>query len=84
MPYNSKAFGIVVSRLRTERGITQERFSAFAGISRSHLTMIENGRKTVRLSTLWRLAEALGLRPSDLVRLAEAESAPAADTTDSD
>lgn len=75
MPYNSKALGIVVSRIRTERGITQECFSAFAGISRSHLTMIENGRKTVRLSTFWRIAEALGLRPTELMRQVEAEAA---------
>ena len=36
MPYNSKAFGIVISRLRTEKGMSQESLSAFAGIARSH------------------------------------------------
>jgi len=71
MPYNSKAFGIVVSRLRTRRGISQERFSALAGISRSHLTMLENGRKTVRLDTFCAIADALQLSPSDLMRLVE-------------
>lgn len=73
MPYNSTAFGIVVSRLRTQRGMTQECFSAFAGIARSHLAMLESGRKTVRLDTFCRIAEALKMTPSQLMRLVEAE-----------
>lgn len=73
MPYNSKAFGIVISRLRTKKGITQERFSALAGIARSHLTMLENGRKVVRLDTFFRIAEALEITPSELLRLVEEE-----------
>ena len=73
MPYNSKAFGIVISRLRMEKGITQERFSAFAGIARSHLTMLENGKKVVRLDTFFRIAEALGMRPSELIKMVEEE-----------
>ena len=76
MPYDSKAFGVVIARLRTRRGLTQETASALAGIARSHLAMLENGRKTVKLDTLWRIAEALGTRPSELVRLAEEEPAP--------
>lgn len=76
MPYDSKAFGVVITRLRMRRGLTQEAASALAGIARSHLAMLENGRKTVKLDTLWRIAEALGTRPSELVRLAEEEPAP--------
>ncbi len=75
MPYNSKAFGIVISRLRTEKGLTQEAASGLAGIARSHLVMLENGKKTVRLDTLWRIADMLGIRASDLVRLVEYEMA---------
>ena len=71
MPYNSKAFGIVISRLRTEKGMSQESLSAFAGIARSHLTMLENGRKTARLDTVFNLADALGIKPSELIRMVE-------------
>ncbi|MDO4484912.1 MAG: helix-turn-helix transcriptional regulator [Clostridia bacterium] len=74
MPYNSKAFGTVLGRLRTEKGITQERFSAFAEIARSHLTMLENGKKVVRLDTFFRIADALDISPSELMRLVEQES----------
>lgn len=67
MPYNSKAFGIVISRLRTQKGLSQEKLSGLAGISRSHLVEIENGKNTVRLDTLWKLAEALSIKPSQLI-----------------
>lgn len=71
MPYNSKSFGTVVSRLRMRKGLSQEKLSGLAGISRSHLAAIENGKKTVRLDTLWRLADALGVKPDELIRMAE-------------
>ena len=71
MPYNSKAFGIVISKLRTEKGMSQENLSAFAGIARSHLTMLENGRKTARLNTVFSIADALGVKPSELIRMVE-------------
>ncbi len=73
MPYNSKTFGIVIGRLRTERGLTQERMSGLAGIARSHLVALENGEKTLKLSTLWNIAYALDLKPSELIRFVEKE-----------
>ena len=74
MPYNSKAFGIVISRLRTEKGLTQEQMSGLAGIARSHLAALEKGEKTVKLNTLWNIAYALDLKPSELVRKIEKET----------
>ncbi len=73
MPYNKKAFGLTISRLRTQKGLTQERMSGLAGIARSHLVALENGEKTVRLDTLWRIADALEISPSELVRMTESE-----------
>jgi len=73
MLYNSKALGLVISRLRTEKGLSQEALSGLAGISRSHLAALESGRKNVRVDTLWRVAQALGTPASDLLRLTEAE-----------
>ena len=74
MLYNSKAFGVVIGRLRTSRGMTQESLSGLAGIARSHLVALENGEKTVKLSTRWSIAYALELRPSELIRLVEEET----------
>ncbi len=74
MPYNSRIFGVVIGRLRTNKGLTQEQMSGLAGIARSHLVALENGEKTVKLSTLWNIAYALDLSPSELIRLVEKES----------
>lgn len=73
MPYNRKAFGVVISRLRVEKGLTQESLSGLAGIARSHLAALENGEKTVKLDTMWRIADALEVRPSELIRMIEKE-----------
>ena len=73
MPYNRKAFGVVISRLRVQKGLTQERMSGLAGIARSHLVALENGEKTVKLDTMWRIADALEITPSELIRRMEKE-----------
>ena len=49
-----------------ERNMPQELLSGLAGIARTHLSMIETGRKQANFETIWRLALALGLRPSEL------------------
>ena len=74
MPYDSKAFGIVISRLRTEKELTQQAFAEAAQIARSHLTELENGNKIVRLDTFFRIAEALDLSPTELMRMVEMET----------
>lgn len=45
--------------------------SGFAGIARTHLTMIECGTKQANFSTICKIAEAFDMRPSELVRKME-------------
>ena len=71
MPYNRKTVGIVISTLRVQKGLTQEQLSGLAGIARSHLAALESGEKIPRADTLWRIAEALSVRPSRLIQMAE-------------
>ena len=71
MLYNSRITGQVIGILRTQRGMSQEVLSGLAGIARSHLAMIENGRKNANVETLWRIAQALDIRLSDLIRMVE-------------
>lgn len=47
--------------------------SRLAGIARSHLAMIETGTKNANVDTLWRIAAALDIRLSELIRLIEEE-----------
>lgn len=74
MPYNSQITGRIIRDLRRQRGWSQEVLSGLAGIARSHLSEIENGGKNANVDTLWRIAEALGIRMSELMRRVEEES----------
>ena len=67
MQYQQQSVGLVIRRLREEKGMTQELLSGFAGIARSHLSMIETGAKNPNFETIWRIADALGMKPSELV-----------------
>ncbi|NCE63198.1 XRE family transcriptional regulator [Pseudoflavonifractor sp. 524-17] len=73
MQFDSNAVGRTIRRLRNKKGMSQDVLSGFARIARTHLTMIENGNKKANFETLWKIANALDLRPSELVALIEAE-----------
>lgn len=65
--------GSVIRRIRQKRGLSQEVVSGLAGIARTHLTMIENGTKQPNLETVWRIAQALDMTASELIRKVEEE-----------
>ena len=73
MRFDNLAIGITIKRLRLERNLSQDVLSGFANIARSHLSMIENGAKQPNLETLWKIAFALGIKPSELVAIIEKE-----------
>ena len=65
--------GSVIREARREKGLSQEVLSGLAGIARTHLTMIENGTMHPTLETLCKIAQALGLRISELLSMMEAQ-----------
>lgn len=73
MRFDNFAVGKAIRDLRKEKGISQDVLSGFAGIARTHLTMIENGTKQANFETLWKIALALDIRPSELVARIEEE-----------
>lgn len=58
---------INLRRLREVKGLTQAQLADKAGISRLGYANIENGRAEPKVSTLRRIADALGVRLQDLV-----------------
>lgn len=67
MQFDNRIIGQTIRQLRTERDLSQDVLSGLAGIARTHLSMIENGSKQANFETLWRIALALNMRPSELV-----------------
>lgn len=50
-----------IRRLRTALGMTQAELSEATGITRSHISAIENGRCNIRLDSVDKIARALGV-----------------------
>ena len=73
MQFNNNAVGIVIHRLRKQQDMSQELLCGLSGIARSHLSMIENGTKEPNFETIWKIAGALDMKPSELVSLIEKE-----------
>lgn len=71
MQYDYVITGRLISKLRKERGLSQEVLSGLAGISRSHLAMIENGKKNPNVNTLWCIADALQMPLSQFFLMLE-------------
>ena len=73
LEYRPEAIAAVIRRLRKQRKISQNVLSGLAGMERSHLGMVETGGRVPNLYTIWRIADALDMRPSELVALIEEE-----------
>lgn len=71
MQYDHVITGQLICKLRKERGLSQEVLSGLSGISRSHLAMIENGKKNPNVNTLWCIADALQMPLSQFFLLLE-------------
>lgn len=67
-----KAFGLVVKQMRKARGLSQESLADEAHLDRTFVSQLETGSKQASLTTIFRLAAALKVEASDLLRLVEA------------
>ena len=52
---------------RQRAGLSQERLGFRANLHRTEISLLERGAREPRLSTIVRLARALGVEPSDLL-----------------
>ncbi|WP_217427290.1 helix-turn-helix domain-containing protein [Pandoraea communis] len=56
-----------IRRLRNERAYSQEKLSARAGLSRNYVALLEVSNQNIDVSSLFKLAEALDVPPSELL-----------------
>lgn len=60
--------GQVIKEARLAKGLTQEELGKMVGLQKSAIAKYENGRVVnIKRSTIQKLAQALGLRGSDLI-----------------
>lgn len=60
-----KIVGANIRRLRKERGLSQETLAGEAGLAMRHLGRIERGEGNPTVAILGKLAEVLGVHPTD-------------------
>ena len=60
------SLGGAVRAARKARGLSQEALADAAGIDGSHMGKIERGERNVTILNVWRIASALGVRPSTI------------------
>jgi transcriptional regulator with XRE-family HTH domain len=66
-----EALGRAIRVLRTERGLERKDLAEAAGLSYPYLSEIETGRKRPSSKALFVIAEALGVRPSEVLALGD-------------
>ena len=57
--------GRTISRLRKEKGYSQEAFANEAGIDRRYMSDIENGKRNISIDILERVCNKLGIKISE-------------------
>lgn len=68
--------GRVIKNYREEKNLSQEVVSGLADIGRTHLSAIERGIRKPTLETFYKIADAMNISASDLMKLVENEINP--------
>lgn len=70
---SAKQIGAVITRLRKEKGLSQEVLSGLAGLDRTHYSKIERGLRSPTIDTLFKIAQSLDIPPHKLILEIELE-----------
>jgi transcriptional regulator with XRE-family HTH domain len=60
-------FGRVLRQFRKERGLSQEDLAFESGYHRTYISLLERGKKSPSLKTIFQLAKALNIEPSEII-----------------
>jgi transcriptional regulator with XRE-family HTH domain len=66
-----EAFGKVLKQIRQEHFLSQEELGFESGYHRTYISLLERGRKSPSLNTLFQLAAALEVSASEVLRRTE-------------
>jgi transcriptional regulator with XRE-family HTH domain len=65
------AFGIVLRELRKQRELSQELLAHEAGLERNYISLLELGRNSASIKTLFKLTPVLGVSASEFMQQVE-------------
>lgn len=61
-------FGERVRELRIQQNLSQEKFALLAGLDRTYFSSLEKGKRNVSLKNIKKIADALGISMSELLK----------------
>ena len=68
MKSESEKFGQSLKRIRTKKVISQNKIARILGIDRAFISNIENGKTNPTLTTIAKLAKAIGVSVGELMK----------------
>lgn len=66
-----KSFGLAIKELRTEIGISQEKFALLIDMDRTYYASVESGNHNISLNNIQKIADGFSISISDLFCLVE-------------
>ena len=64
----TQRFGNRVRELRTQRGVSQEKFALRIDMDRTYLASVESGRRNISLENIYKIANGFELSLEELFR----------------
>lgn len=65
------AFGIVLRELRKQRALSQEFLAHESGLERNYISLLELGRNSASIKTIFKLSPVLGVSVSEFMAQVE-------------
>lgn len=75
------AFGIVLRELRKQRALSQEFLAHESGLERNYISLLELGRNSASIRTIFKLSPVLGVSVSEFMNQVEIVLAGAKQTS---
>ena len=66
-------FGKVLRKLREGENLSQEKLAEYCDLDRTYISMLERGLRQPTITTIFKIADALNISPSELVKKVEKE-----------
>lgn len=66
-----EAFGKVLRELREAYQLSQEKLAEYCDLDRTYISMLERGLRQPTITTIFKLAKALNVLPSQLIEKVE-------------
>ncbi|BCD05087.1 TPA: helix-turn-helix transcriptional regulator [Bacillus cereus] len=68
-----QAFGHILQRYRLQSRMSQEELSFNSGLDRTYISLLERGKRKPTINTVFAIANALNIKPSQLIKELENE-----------